>query len=251
MVPPDHHREFDDLLVEARLTYRIRDERTYFNDTWSTGIARRAVLEAGRRLAADGRLHAADDAVELVPAELYAALRGDGAAIADIAAERTAFRLGHTTDDAPEWVGGPEPGDPPPAEWLPPDAARGQRAIGLVINSIFESTPAAGSARVISGTGASSGAVTGSARVVLAPAEMGRLRQGDVLVAPYTSPAFNGVLPLVSAIVTDRGGSLSHAAIVAREFGIPAVVGCGDATRRVKDGQTIDVDGQAGTVSLR
>lgn len=250
-VPPDHRREFDDLLVEARLTYRIRDERTYFNDTWSTGIARRAVLEAGRRLAADGRLHSADDAVELAPTELYAALRGEATAVADTAAERTAFRLGHTIDDAPEWVGGPEPGGPPPAEWLPPDAARGQRAVGIVINSIFESAPAAGNAQVISGTGASSGAVTGPARVVLAPAEMGRLRQGDVLVAPYTSPAFNGVLPLVSAIVTDRGGSLSHAAIVAREFGIPAVVGCGDATRRVSDGQTIEVDGRAGTVSLR
>lgn len=250
-VPPEHRREFDDLLVEARLTYRIRDERTYFNDTWSTGIARRAVLEAGRRLAADGQLRSADDAVELAPAELYSALRGEGPAVADTAAERTAFRLGHTTDDAPEWVGGPEPGDPPPAEWLPPDAARGQRAVGLVINSIFESTVAVGTSRMISGTSASSGAVTGPARVVLAPAEMGRLRQGDVLVTPYTSPAFNSVLPLVAAIVTDRGGSLSHAAIVAREFGIPAVVGCGDATRRVRDGQTIDVDGSAGTVALR
>jgi rifampicin phosphotransferase len=250
-VPPEHRREFDELLVEARLTYRIRDERTYFNDTWSTGIARRAVLEAGRRLAVDDRLHTAEDAVELSPEELFAALRGRGAPVADAAADRTAFRLSHTTDDAPEWVGGPAPGDPPPADWLPPDAARGQRAIMLVINSIFETRPGSGNSHRIPGVGASTGTVTAPARLVLTPAEMGRLQQGDVLVTPYTSPAFNGVLPLVSAIVTDRGGSLSHAAIVAREFGIPAVVGCGDATRRIKDGQTIDVDGQAGTVSLR
>ena len=250
-VPPEHRPEFDELLAEARLTYRIRDERTYFNDTWSTGIARRAILEAGRRLAADGRLHAAEDAVELAPDELFSALRGNGGPIAETAADRTAFRLGHTTDDAPEWVGGPPPGDPPPAEWLPPDAARGQRALTLVINSIFETKPGSRNSPMIAGIGASPGTVTAAARLVRTPAEMGRLQQGDVLVTPYTSPAFNGVLPLVSAIVTDRGGSLSHAAIVAREFGIPAVVGCGDATRRIKDGQTIDVDGMAGTVSLK
>jgi len=208
-------------------------------------------LEAGRRLAADGRLHAAEDAVELAPDELFSALRGNGGPIAETAADRTAFRLGHTTDDAPEWVGGPPPGDPPPAEWLPPDAARGQRALTLVINSIFETKPGSRNSPMIAGIGASPGTATAAARLVRTPAEMGRLQQGDVLVTPYTSPAFNGVLPLVSAIVTDRGGSLSHAAIVAREFGIPAVVGCGDATRRIKDGQTIDVDGMAGTVSLK
>ncbi|HEY5878260.1 MAG TPA: PEP-utilizing enzyme, partial [Nakamurella sp.] len=229
-VPTEHRAEFDELLTEARLTYRIRDERTYFNDTWSTGIARRAVLEAGRRLAADGRLHAAEDAVELTHDELFAALRGDGAPVADAAAQHTAFRLSHTTDDAPEWVGGPPGGDPPPADWLPRDAARGQRAMQILINSMFETKPDSADSGMIPGFAASPGKVTAAARLVRTPAEMARLQPGDILVTPFTSPAFNGVLPIISGIVTDRGGSLSHAAIVAREFGIPAVVGCGDAT---------------------
>ena len=73
-VPAPHREQFDELLREARFTYRIRDERTYFNDMWSAGIARRAILEAGRRLVAQKRLHDAQHAVELTPDELASVL---------------------------------------------------------------------------------------------------------------------------------------------------------------------------------
>ncbi len=76
------------------------------------------------------------------------------------------------------------------------------------------------------------------------------LEPGDVLVAPSTGPAFNLVLPRLGAIVTDRGGLLSHAAIVAREFGVPAVVGCSEATRAVPDGARVRVEGATGTVTV-
>jgi len=79
--------------------------------------------------------------------------------------------------------------------------------------------------------------------------DFGRILRGDVLVTVATSPAFNVVLPLVGAVVTDRGGLLSHAAIVAREYGIPAVVGCGDATAHLADGATVRVDGTSGEVT--
>jgi phosphoenolpyruvate synthase/pyruvate phosphate dikinase len=75
-------------------------------------------------------------------------------------------------------------------------------------------------------------------------------RQGDVLVARNTSPSFNVVMPMVSAIVTDRGGQLSHAAIVAREYGVPAVVGTRNATHVIADGSRVRVDGEAGTVEM-
>jgi pyruvate,water dikinase len=79
---------------------------------------------------------------------------------------------------------------------------------------------------------------------------MERVRRGDVLVADATSPAYSLVLPLVGAIVTDRGGMLSHAAIVAREYGIPAIVGADDATRRIPDGARVRVDGGTGEATV-
>ena len=77
-----------------------------------------------------------------------------------------------------------------------------------------------------------------------------RLRQGDVLVTRNTGPAFNVVLPLLGAIVTDRGGQLSHAAIVAREYGIPAVVGTREATSKFPEGSRLRVNGDEGIVEL-
>jgi rifampicin phosphotransferase len=79
---------------------------------------------------------------------------------------------------------------------------------------------------------------------------MEAVRKGDVLVARATSPSYNALLPLISGIVTDRGGTLSHAAVIAREYGIPAVVGCGNATELIKDGMRIRVNGSKGTVDL-
>ena len=81
-------------------------------------------------------------------------------------------------------------------------------------------------------------------------ADFEKIEAGDVLVTHTTSPAYNVLLPLLGAVVTDRGGVLCHAAIVAREFGIPAVVGTGDATSRIADGARIVVDGERGTVEM-
>jgi pyruvate,water dikinase len=79
---------------------------------------------------------------------------------------------------------------------------------------------------------------------------MARVRQGDVLITRSTAPSYNALLPLLSGIVTDRGGTLSHAAVVAREYGIPAVVGCGNATELIRDGQRVRLDGARGTVEV-
>ena len=87
-------------------------------------------------------------------------------------------------------------------------------------------------------------------RVVLGPHEFDKIEQGDVLVTTGTNPAFSVLLPRLAAIVTDHGGALSHAAIIAREFGLPAIVGCGDATQRLRDGQRVRVDAERGTVEL-
>jgi pyruvate,water dikinase len=103
---------------------------------------------------------------------------------------------------------------------------------------------------MLRGLAASAGVYEGPARRVSGPAEFERIVQGDVLVTESTSEAFNILLPLLGAIVTDSGGLLSHSAIVAREYGIPGVVGTRDATTRIADGARVRVDGDAGEVTV-
>ncbi|HEX2122176.1 MAG TPA: PEP-utilizing enzyme [Thermoanaerobaculia bacterium] len=248
-VPAQHRQQFDELLAEARLVYRLRDERTYLNDMWSGGLARRAVLAAGERLVKKGRLHAADHAVELTPAELVSMLAGGDGPSADEVAAHVAYRTSKTVRDAPQFLGG-TPSGPPPADWLPPDAARAQRAVDIVMGEMFAARAKQQAGAKVSGFAASPGEVTGVARLVLDPGDMARIRKGDLLITRATSPAYNALLPLIGGVVTDRGGTLSHAAVVAREYGIPAVVGCGNATELIRDGARVRIDGASGTVEV-
>jgi rifampicin phosphotransferase len=103
---------------------------------------------------------------------------------------------------------------------------------------------------VIRGLGASSGIREGIVRRVAGPSDFDRIQQGDVLLTEATTEAFNILLPLLSAIITDSGGALSHAAIISREYGIPGVVGTRDATVRIVDGTRVRVDGDEGTVTV-
>jgi len=152
--------------------------------------------------------------------------------------------------DAPRFLGG-TPSGPPPIDWLPPAAARAERAIRIVMGEMFAAREdKQQTATKVTGYAASPGLVIATARLVLDPREMGSVRKGDVLITRATAPSYNALLPLLSAIVTDRGGTLSHAAVVAREYGIPAVVGCGNATELIRDGARVRVDGGSGTVEV-
>ena len=102
----------------------------------------------------------------------------------------------------------------------------------------------------IKGIGASPGKVSGVARVLRGPDEFNQMQHGDILVAAITTPAWTPLFALASGVVTDVGGPLSHSSIVAREYGIPAVLGTGVATRRIQSGQRIMVDGDVGTVTF-
>lgn len=244
-VPADEQDRFDERLEESRLTYRVRDERSLI-DVRMLGIARRALLAAGRRLADRGRLRDFSHVVEFEHEEVLSALQGDPAPSAREVAAHAAHRTSHNSDDAPS-VLGPDPSPPAPADEFPESMARLMRGLeanqwanagGMVEEPDTE----------IAGHGASPGTVRGSARVITGPDDFDDISKGDILVAEATSSAFNTILPLLGGVVTDKGGMLSHPAIVSREFGIPGVVGCEDATDRLQDGDQIIVDGDHGTI---
>jgi pyruvate,water dikinase len=106
------------------------------------------------------------------------------------------------------------------------------------------------SGETLKGVAASPGRVTARANVLHGPQDFGKMRTGDVLVASITTPAWTPLFARSAGVVTDIGGPLSHGSIVAREYGIPAVLGTDAATKRIQDGQTIIVDGDSGLVTL-
>jgi pyruvate,water dikinase len=233
----------------------MRDERCVLNDAVVLGITRRALLEAGKRLVARGRLEDAEHAVDLRPEEVTSLLRGKDttAPSREELAEYARYRTTKTYLDAPEHLGIP-PSAPPPPEWLPLAAARIQRATMAVLGAMFDTRAklAKGETRegVVKGLAVGGGSYEGTARLVLSSIDFPRVAKGDVLVARATGPTYNALLPLLGALVTDRGGLLSHPAIIAREYGLPGVVGCVDATTRIADGARVRVDGVAGEVHL-
>ena len=103
---------------------------------------------------------------------------------------------------------------------------------------------------ILKGIPASSGAITGKARIILSEGDFSKFSPGEILVTRQTSPAWTPLLAVAGAAVTEIGGQLSHAAIIAREYGIPAVVGVKEATKLIKSGWTITVKGEEGEIEL-
>ena len=248
-VPAAHQAQFDELLAEARLTYRLRDERGVYSDIWASGLMRRAALAAGRRVAGRGRIATPAHMLDAGLDEMCALLAGTGGPSADELARRAEYRATYTAKDVPPLLG-PAPPPPPDPAGLPPALGRLMRATFLALGHLFGSSQAANEEKVLYGLAASKGVYEGPARRVSGPSEFGRIAKGDVLVTESTTEAFNILLPLLGGIVTDNGGLLSHAAIVSREYGIPGVVGTREATERIADGVRVRVDGDAGEVTV-
>jgi phosphohistidine swiveling domain-containing protein len=143
---------------------------------------------------------------------------------------------------------------PPPALGTPPSEPPPDDPLSRAVFKFFGAPPpepqGTPEALIIRGGAGSSGTVTGRARIIRSLSDAHRLQAGDVLVAPTTAPAWTPLFATAGAVVTDTGGVLSHCAVVAREYGIPAVVGTGGATMMIADGQIVSVDGDRGTVSV-
>lgn len=247
LVPAEHRPAFDGALAGALVGNAIRDERGIVSDSWSLGLLRRGLQEAGRRLVDRGVL---DDWSSLAMASVSQAvnaLTDRTFSRADLA-ERTAAHAAAAAEEPPMFIGSPPDMGADPN--LPPAMATLERVVGTIVMTTLGGPPPMRDDGLIGGVGASAGTAEGTARVLAGPEEMDRLEPGDILVTATTTEAFNAAVHLVAAIVTDHGGVNSHAAIISREAGIPAVVGCGFATAAILDGARIRVDGDAGTVTI-
>ena len=210
-------------------------------------LLRRMLFELGRRLVDSGVIAAPGDVFWLRHGELRSAvefgLAGPGApaAVAITGAIRP-VRAGVVEERKMLWRGQAKAAAPqllPESRWM-------ERAFG----AMMPAGPQDQAGDIIKGAGASSGRVTAPARVLSGPQDFAQMMPGDVLVARITTPAWTSLFTMASAVVTDVGGPLSHSSIVAREYGIPAVLGTGVATQRLSSGQQIRVDGDAGTVTI-
>ncbi len=201
---------------------------------------RRLALEFGRRLAEAGALETADDVFYLTSDELLDGGRGGVTPsvqqrVKERRAEMETFR--HIT--------------PPPMLGTRPafEVADGG-PIFRAMMSEMGSTGDNGDSLSLKGVAGSAGVVCGTAKVIRSLAEAGKLKSGDVLITEMTMPPWTPLFATAAAVVTDTGGVLSHCAIVAREYHIPAVVGTGRATKTFHDGQLLEVDGTAGIVRV-
>jgi pyruvate,water dikinase len=236
-------------LSRAERIYPVREE--YGPTTFSEPLAllRHAALEVGHRLAAIGRLTRAEDAFFLEGDELLAALAG-GDDLEPMVVSRRADREWALAHPGPASYG--TPGPPPSLRLLPAEARFVNEAMMWLVGHSFAPDDSARvqTGGVLTGLPASSGSYAGPVRVIHGESEFDQLHPGDVLVCPITSPVWSVLFPQVGALVTDTGGILSHPAIIAREYGIPAVVATGNATSVLCDGQLATVDGSAGTVRV-
>jgi pyruvate,water dikinase len=249
-VPAERRDEFDDLLAESRLVYRLRDERGLYSDATAVGLLRLALIELGRRLFERGRINFMYDTLDLHEDEIDALLDGADSPTADELSARVVQRKAISAMGAPP-VLGPPPPEPPPVDMLPPPLSRVMSALGFYIDGVLgDLTTPVGDDNVVVGIGGSGGVYEGPARLVKNFDDLFNLEQGDVLVTTATGESFNAFLSMLGAAVTDHGSFASHAAIMAREMGFPAVVGTVDATRRIANGVTVRVDGDAGTVTI-
>jgi pyruvate,water dikinase len=235
---------FDELLADARLTYGLRDDDGGVCYSWPLGLVRRAVLEAGQRLVSRGVLLQADHLFEGDPAEISALIAGDrrpAAALADRFERRAAAAHAEPPLQLGEMTEGPGTSDAA----VPPEV---QELVDA--RAAYWGVDPRGPKERLRGTGIGSGSARGRACVIDAPDAVEQIEPGDVLVATMTTSAHNALFPIAAAVATAEGGLFSHAAILARELGIPAVVGVEELLDEIHTGDVVEVDPVAGTVTL-
>ena len=254
LLATDADREaFGAKLGLARVVFPYVENHNFYIEHWTMSVVWAKVRELGRTLAKDGLLSADDDLLFVRRDEVdgllwdyYAnwavnAPTASKAHWAPIIERRRAIHAALRAWQAPKALG------------APPEVITEPFTImlwGITSESVATWLGSGDDEGVLSGMAASPGVAEGIARLVFAADDVGDLRDGEILVAPITAPSWAPAFPKIRACVTDIGGMMSHAAIVCREYGVPAVTGTGFATNTIKTGDRIRVDGSTGRVEI-
>jgi len=238
---PEAREKFRNLLESARkFQQAMEDDNYYF--LWAGVQVRRVALEIGKRLAAGQGLNDPDDVFFLRKEEIEQALVDLAAGLYDMSPYRKL-----APDRRAQWNEWCRVQPPPYIGELPDVLDDFMLTQFWGIRGRKQLDEAEGA---VTGLGASGGVFEGIARLVFGPEEFGKIQPGEVLVCRSSNPAWTPLFSKIGAVVTEQGGTLSHAAVVAREYGIPAVLGTQHAMRRIPDGARIRVDGNTGRVEL-
>jgi phosphohistidine swiveling domain-containing protein len=246
--PAVDRERFDRLLSRAERAYPVREEHGFFDCSTPIALARSAYLEAGRRLADRSRTNRKTDIFFLEADEVEAALQ-DSQPYQRVVERRKGERAWVLANPGPASYG-KRPGVPSFAG-LPPESRGMHEAVMWTVERTFapaQSNRKQTDGSALSGIAASAGEYTGPVRVIRDETEFHKIQPGDVLVCPITSPVWSILFASVGALVTDTGGILSHSAIIAREYRVPAVVATGNGTELLRDGQIVTVNGSTGKV---
>ncbi len=253
LLDEEARKGFDELLGLSRMVFPYVEEHKFLCDYWFLTRWWNKVREFGALLAKHGYLEDAEDVFQLSRNEVQTALdelvlmwATGGEPLGPKHWPPIVSRRKEILERLEGWT-------PPPAVGAMPEAVNDpvlNMLWGITTERVRAWAKQEEGGLELTGAPASPGAVEGVARVVIDVRQIRDVRDGDILVCPITSPAWAPIFSNVKAVVTDIGGVMSHAAIVCREYGLPAVVGTGRATSQIKTGQTIRVDGTAGTVAI-
>jgi pyruvate,water dikinase len=253
LLDEDSRSSFNDLLALSRTVFPYVEEHKFFCDYWFLTRWWNKIREFGALLAGHGFLEDGEDVFQLSRYEVASALdelvltwATGGVALGPRHWPPIAARRRELLERLNDWT-------PPPALGVTPEAVTDPMTImlwGVTTERVQEWARQQEGGSVLNGAAASPGVVEGAARVVKSVDQIADVRDGEILVCGSTSPAWAPIFSKIKATVTDVGGVMSHAAIVCREYGLPAVVGTGRATAAIRTGQMIRVDGTEGTVTV-
>jgi len=248
---PRDQEKFKVALKAAQDAYPAQEDNEFFNISIPLALLRYVLLEMGSRLKNRGLIKEITDIFFLNPEEARQAFV-EGRDYTEVIFRRRGERVWIKSHPGPSSYGTPPKGE---SDWslFPEELRQVSQALVWGLETDREIPKGKRDDAInqeILGKPGSPGEYTGAVRVVLNEYEFNKVQAGDVLVCPITCPVWSILFSSIGALVTDTGGVLAHAAIIAREYGIPAVLATGNATQRLRDGQIVKVDGSTGRVSV-